>query len=165
MYSHAMMMSSQNAVQQPCPYKGPANLNWVDKQLVGCRIGGHRTGQLGEQKDIPSGREAIGTRQEATLEAKDYLIKEVNNVDVGTEATAFVSTTPLLEGEPNVHHPTPCTTAQPVPPHLVPSSNLYLYNCSTHKGKELKYFIWAAIVNKIPTIFTVNLTNFGHDQM
>ena len=48
---------------------------------------------------------------EATSEAKDYLITEVNEVDVGTEATAFVFTAPLLEGEPEVQHPTLCTTA------------------------------------------------------
>ena len=46
--------------------------------------------------------EAICTRQEATSEAKDHLITEVNKVNVVTEATVFVFTTPLLEGEPKV---------------------------------------------------------------
>ena len=30
-----MMMSSQNAVWQPCPYKGPAYLNQAEKQVAG----------------------------------------------------------------------------------------------------------------------------------
>ena len=35
------------------------------------------------------------------------------------EATAFVFTAPLLEVEPEVEHPTMCTPAQLVTPHLV----------------------------------------------
>ena len=53
-----------------------------------------------EQKDLPSRSQAVGTRQEATSEARDHLITEVNKSNVGTEATAFVFTAPLLEREP-----------------------------------------------------------------
>ena len=66
-----------------------------------------------ELKDIPSWKQAICTRQEATSEAKDHLIAEVNELDAGTEATAFMLTDPLLEGEPEVYHPTLCTTCHP----------------------------------------------------
>ena len=31
----------------------------------------------------------MGTRQEATSEAKDYLMTEINKIDVGTEAIAL----------------------------------------------------------------------------
>ena len=54
---------------------------------------------VAEQKDIPYRSQAIGTRQEATIEAKDHLITEVNTVNVGTETTAFVFTALLLDGE------------------------------------------------------------------
>ena len=65
----------------------------------------------------------MGTRQESTSEAKEYLISEVNKVDVGTEATAFVFTALLLEGEPEVKHPHIVYNCQMVP---LP---LYLYRC------------------------------------
>ena len=54
---------------------------------------------IAEQEDTPSRHQAIGTRQEATSEAKDHLITEVNKASVGTEATDFLFTAPLLEGE------------------------------------------------------------------
>ena len=80
-----MMMSSQKGVWQLCPFKGHAYLNQADKQVA------EQTGSqesrfqdsrpqdksVSEQKDIPSRRQAIGTRQEATSEAKDHLITEV----------------------------------------------------------------------------------------
>ena len=78
-----------------------------------------RTGQ--SQGRTSPRSQAVGTRQEATSEAKDYLITEVNKVDVGREATAFVFTALLLEGEPEVQCPTSHTTSQLVLPHLVPS--------------------------------------------
>ena len=58
----------------------------------------------------------VGTRQEDTSEAKDYLIKEANKVDVRTDATAFVFTAPLLEREPEVQHLISHTTVQLVQP-------------------------------------------------
>ena len=51
-----MMMSSQNAMQQPCPYKGPAYVNQADKQAAaeaGCRTAGYRTGQLQNRMTYP----------------------------------------------------------------------------------------------------------------
>ena len=57
----------------------------------------------------------MGTRQEATSEAKDHLITEVNEVYIGTEVTAFVFTAPPLEGEPEVQCLVWCTTSHPVP--------------------------------------------------
>ena len=69
---------------------------------------------------MPPRSQVVGTRQKATSEVKDCLITEVNKFDVGTEATAFVFTATLLEGQSEVQHPTLCTTAQLVPPQLVP---------------------------------------------
>ena len=81
----------------------------MDKQVaaqVSCR-----------KKEISSRSQAVDTRKEATSEARDHLITEVNKINVGTEATAFVFTAPLLEGEPEVQ----C-------PNHVQHTQLYLYN-------------------------------------
>ena len=85
---------------QLCPYKGPTYLNQVDKQVAGSRLQNSRP----QDKSVvePSRSRALGTRQEATIEAKDQLIIEVNEVNVGTEATAFIFTAQLLEGEPEL---------------------------------------------------------------
>ena len=94
------------------------------KQVAGNRP---QDRSLTEQKDIHQRSQAVGTKQEATSEARDYLITEVSKVDVGTEATAFALTTPLLEREPEVQCPILCATAQLIPPqsfiitHSVPS--------------------------------------------
>ena len=83
------MMSSQNAMQQLCPYKGSAYLNQSDKQVAGqagCRTSRLQDKSVAEQKDIPSRSQAVGTRQEATT----------------SEATAFVFTASLLKEEPEV---------------------------------------------------------------
>ena len=37
---------------------------------------------VAEQKDIPSMGQAVGTRQDTTSEARDYLITEANKVNV-----------------------------------------------------------------------------------
>ena len=83
-----MMMSSENAVQQPCPYKRSANLNQADKQVVGQQA----TGQVSHRAEghTPMSQ-AVGARQGATLGAKDYLITEVNKVDAGKQAIALYS--------------------------------------------------------------------------
>ena len=112
MSSHTVMMSSQSAVWQPCLYKG---LHTSTKQTSRLQDSRPQDMPVAEQKDTLSRSQAIGTRQEATSEAKDHLITEVNKVDVGTDATVFVFTAPLLEGEPEVQHPTSCITPQPVP--------------------------------------------------
>ena len=65
---------------------------------------GHRRDQLQSKRTYP-GNWAVGTGQEATSEAENYLVTEVNKVDIGTEATAFVCTTLLLEEEPEVSTP------------------------------------------------------------
>ena len=54
--------------------------------------------------------------QEATSEPRDHLITEVNKINVGTEATAFVFTVSLLEGEPGYSTP-----------HHIQQTVLYLY--------------------------------------
>ena len=79
-------------------HKRPACLNQADKQVAGEQA----TGQVSCQAGHTSRSQAIGTRQEATSEAKDNLITEVNKVNVGTEAIAFVFTASLLEGEHEV---------------------------------------------------------------
>ena len=129
-----MMMSSQNAVCQPCQYKGPANLNEAGQ--ASCRrqaVGQQSTGQVSCRAEGHTSRDqAVGTRQEATSEAKDHLITEEQKsikLMLGTEAISFVSTAPLLEEEPDVQHPIPCTIAQLVPPHLVPLQYLNLPHC------------------------------------
>ena len=56
---------------------------------AGCRIEGHTLQKC----------QAVGTRQEATPEGRDHLKTDINNINDGTEATAFVFTDPLIEGE------------------------------------------------------------------
>ena len=87
----------QNAVWQLCPY-----LNISTKQTSRLQDSRPQDRSVAEQKDIPSRSQTIGIRQEATSEAKGHLTIEVNKVYIGTEATAFVFTDPLLEGEPEV---------------------------------------------------------------
>ena len=91
-----MMISIQNAIWQPCTYKGPANLNLLGKQDAGLQAKGQVSCSAGHTHRS----QAVGTRQEATSEAKNCLITEVNKVDIGTEATPLVFNAPLLEGEP-----------------------------------------------------------------
>ena len=122
-----MMMLSQNAMPQPCPYKGPANPYQAEKQVAeqsGCSTAGIRWVNCRAEGHTPRSQ-AVGTRQEATSQAKDYLITQVNKFDVGTEGTAFVFTAPLLEGEPEVQHPMPYTAAQ-----LVPLTLFHHTNCA-----------------------------------
>ena len=75
-------------------------------EQTGCRASrlqdSRPQGQSVAEQDITSTKQATGIRQEATSEAKYYLITEVNKVNVGTEATSFIFTVPLLEGEPEV---------------------------------------------------------------
>ena len=82
------MMSSENAVQQLSLYKGSANLNEADKQVVGQQV----TGQVSHRAEghTPMSQ-AVGARQGAISEAKNYLITEVNKLMVGKEATALYS--------------------------------------------------------------------------
>ena len=68
---------------QPCPHKGPAYLNQVDKQVgeqVNCRkqvSGQQATGQVTPRAEGHTTQEtALGTRQEATSEAKYHLMTE-----------------------------------------------------------------------------------------
>ena len=78
------MMSSQNVMLQPCPYKGLLiSTKWTSRL---------HDKSAAEQKGIHSRSQAVGNRQEATSEAMDHSKTEVNKIDVGTEATAFVFT-------------------------------------------------------------------------
>ena len=103
-----MMMSYQNFVQWACPYKEPANLNQVIKQVAGSKFQDSRPQDrsVTEQKDIPSRSQVIGTRKEATSEAMDHLKKKSIKLILKQEGTVFVFNAPLLEGESEVQGPT-----------------------------------------------------------
>ena len=99
-----MMMSSQNSMQHPCPYKDlHKSTRWTIRLQSNHLARKQATGQVScrAEGDTPKSQ-AMDTRQEATTEAKDHLITDVNKVNVAKEATAIVFPAPLLEGEPEV---------------------------------------------------------------
>ena len=97
--NHVHRRDLQTSINQTSRLKRKQVARQQETGQVSHRAGGHN----------PRSK-AVGARQEATSEAKDYLTIEVNKVDIGKEATAFVFTALLLEGEPEVQHPTPRTT-------------------------------------------------------
>ena len=92
------------------PIEGPVNLNQETSRLQSRQVAGQQaTGQVSHRAGVHTHRsQAIGARKGVISEAMDYLKTKVNEADVWKEATVFVFTAPLLEGEHEAQLPIPC---------------------------------------------------------